>query len=176
MSEITKEQLLRTGLRLLDSKGRSALKISTICADLDLTKGSFYHWFKSKQAFDLSLLAYWQQLFTSGFITDANEGENAQQKLARLINKCIDSARDNSRLEIEINMWAQQDETIGEFVKQVYEQRFAYLLALTQDIYQDPDEAQRHSHIIYSLIIGVDLFYKPLSKAQMTAIFHEYLM
>lgn len=175
-SEITKEQLLRAGLRLLDSTGRSSLKISTICSSLKLTKGSFYHWFDSKQQFDLSLLSYWRQLYTSGFIDDANEGENARQKLDRLINNCIDSAKDNSRLEIEINMWAKQDAQIGQFVEQVYEQRFAYLLALMQDIYPDQDEAKRHAHIVYSLIIGVDLFYKTLSKPQMAAVFRQYLL
>lgn len=175
-TEITKEQWLRTGLRLLDSTGRSSLKISTICSSLNLTKGAFYHWFKSKQQFDLSLLSYWHQLYTRGFIADANEGENARQKLDRLINNCINSARDNSRLEIEINMWAKQDKDIGQFVEQVYEQRFAYLLTLMQDIYPDPNEAKRHAHIVYSLIIGVDLFHKTLSKTQMTSVFREYLL
>lgn len=176
MTEITKEQLLKTGLKLLDSSGRGSLKISTICSTLKLTKGAFYHWFKSKKEFDLNLLAYWRELFTREFILNANVGENAKEKLSRLINNCINSSKVNSRLEVEINMWGHQDPDIREVVEQVYDERFHYLLALLEDIYPSKEEAKRHALIIYSLIIGVDLFYKKMSKQEMQLVFKAYLI
>ena len=175
MTEVTKEQLLKTGLKLLDSTGRGSLKISNLCSSLKLTKGSFYHWFKSKQEFDLNLLTYWRELFTRQFIEDANSGQNSKEKLVRLINNCIENMKVNSRLEIEINMWASQDTIIGEFIEEVYKERFNYLLSLLEDIYQNKEEAKRHALILSSLAIGVDLFYQKLTKQEMDSVFREYL-
>jgi len=175
MTEITKEHLLTTGLRILDTKGRSSLKISQVCSELNLTKGSFYHWFKSKQEYDISLLTFWREVFTIQFIEDANIGESSQDKLNRLIQNCINSMRDESRLELEINIWATQDSEINDFVKDVYDQRFKYLVTLLEDIYNNKDEAKRHSLILYSLIIGSDLFYKKLSKKELRSIFQDYI-
>jgi len=172
---MTKEQLLKMGLNLLDTSGHSSLKISQICTSLNLTKGAFYHWFKSKEEFNLSLLVYWRELFTSKLIEDANRGGSSQDKLVRIIQLCIDSAMEDSRLEIEINMWGHQDMMVGEFVGNVYQERFLYLVNLLEDIYQNKAEAKRHALILYSLISGVDLFYKRLSKDEMTLIFKDYL-
>jgi len=175
MTIITKEQLLKMGLKILDSSGYSSLKISQICSNLSLTKGSFYHWFKSKEEFNLSLLVYWKELFTNQLIENANTGHNSQEKLIKIIKLCIESAMDDSRLEIEINMWGHQDRVVGEFVKSVYKERFHYLLKLLEDIYQSKEQAKRHALILYSLISGVDLFYKKLSKSELELIFKEYL-
>ncbi|NQZ23852.1 MAG: TetR/AcrR family transcriptional regulator [Colwellia sp.] len=175
MTEVTKEQLLKAGLKILDTTGRSSLKISNLCSSLKLTKGSFYHWFKSKKEFDLNLLTYWRELFTRQFIKDANFGQNSKEKLVRLIKICIESIKVNSRLEIEINMWARQDTVIGEFIEEVYKERFNYLLNLFEDIYQNKKEAKRHALILSSLVIGVDLFYQKLTKQEMELIFKEYL-
>jgi len=175
MTVITKEQLLKMGLNLLDTSGHSSLKINHICSSLNLTKGSFYHWFKSKEEFNLSLLEYWRELFTNKLIEDANKGGSSQEKLVRIIKLCIESAMIDSRLEIEINMWGHQDTMVGEFVESVYKERFLYLINLLEDIYQSKEEANRHALIIYALISGVDLFYKKLSKDEMELIFKEYL-
>jgi len=64
---------------------------------------------------------------------------------------------------------------VGEFVKSVYKERFHYLLNLLEDIYQSKEQAKRHALILYSLISGVDLFYKKLSKNELELIFSEYL-
>jgi len=175
VTENTEEQWLNKGLRLLDRSGRSSLKISRLCAELNLTKGSFYHWFKSKQEFDQRLLSYWRELFTSEFIKDANHGGTSKEKLARLIEKCIEGMKDESRLEIEINMWGHQERSIGEFVEKVYKERFQYLIDLLEDIYKNKDEAKRHGHILYSLMIGVELFHENLSRKELKSIFREYL-
>jgi len=176
VAEITKDIWLMEGLRILDSKGRSFLKISTLCTNLDLTKGAFYHWFNSKNDYDLALIAYWRELFTSQFIEEANIGQSSKEKLVRLIEMCIKSMKEESRLEVELNMWAHQDNTIKEYVEGVYKERFQYLTTLLEDIYEAKEEAKRHGLILYSLMIGVDLFYKKLTKKEMELVFKDYLI
>ncbi|PDT89002.1 TetR family transcriptional regulator [Bradyrhizobium sp. Y36] len=49
-------RLLRTGLAILTEKGFSAVGVEEILAAADVPKGSFYHYFASKEAFGLELI------------------------------------------------------------------------------------------------------------------------
>lgn len=49
-------RLLRTGLAILTEKGFSAVGVEEILAAADVPKGSFYHYFGSKEAFGLELI------------------------------------------------------------------------------------------------------------------------
>jgi AcrR family transcriptional regulator len=175
VSEITKETWQKIGLKLLDQEGLGALKISRISAELDVTKGSFYHWFTSKAHFEKSILEYWKQVFTDEFIENADQGTSSKEKLKRLIENCIESLKVESRLEMEINIWAHQAPKMGAFIKEVYATRFDYLIKLLEDIYSDKTEAKRHGLILYSLIIGVELFYQKLDRQELEMVFKDYL-
>lgn len=176
MSDITKERWLSLSLKVLDREGRNGLKISRLCEELGVTKGSFYHWFTSKADLDQAVLHYWQDIFTKELIRSAEVGSTAKEKLSRLVSRCIECSDAESRLEIEINIWAHQDATVGAFVKEVYVQRFSYLILLLEDIYPTKPEAKRHALILYSLIIGVELFYQKLTRDELEAVFSDYLL
>lgn len=49
-------RLLRTGVAILTEKGFSAVGVDEILACADVPKGSFYHYFGSKEAFGLELI------------------------------------------------------------------------------------------------------------------------
>lgn len=49
-------RLLRTGVAILTEKGFSAVGVDEILASADVPKGSFYHYFGSKEAFGLALI------------------------------------------------------------------------------------------------------------------------
>ena len=167
---------LKMGIKTLDTEGWRALKIKTIGDRLGVTKGSFYHWFNSKKDYELKVLEYWKQRYTQGFITEAETGRNAREKLSLLGHQCIDGCIEGNRLEFEINAWSTQDEEIKAFVTSVYEQRHAYLTHLLKDIYSDPTEIKRHSLILYALVVGIDLFYRQLTREELNLIFRDYLI
>ncbi len=167
---------LKIGIKTLDVEGWQGLKINELCQRLKVTKGSFYHWFKSKSDFDLQVLAYWKLRFTQEFIELAETGHNSKEKLSILCEQCIDGALQGSRLEFEINAWSFQNDEVKEYVTSVYEQRHQYLLKLLSDIYRDETEVKRHGLILYCLVIGVDLFYRELSKQELKLIFSDYLI
>ncbi|MFT6633788.1 MAG: AcrR family transcriptional regulator [Bacteriovoracaceae bacterium] len=175
MAEIKKEVWLKMGLKVLDKGGLNELKVSNLCNELSVTKGSFYHWFKSKSDFDMALLAYWRELFTENFIQSAEVGTNSNDKLSRLVNNCIEGLQSGSRLELEINIWAHKDLLVKNFVNEVYINRFNYLVKLLEDIHSNKNEAKRHALTLYSLTIGADLFYKKLTRKELEMIFQNYL-
>ena len=175
MIQIQKEKWLKTGLMALDKSGADQIKISTLCSQLQVTKGAFYHWFNSKKDFDFAMLEYWRNTFTKQFIELSESGSSSKEKLTLLVRKCIDGLSKGSHLEIEINMWSKQNPEVGEFVLSVYQQRFDYLMSLLNDIYHSKNEAKRHGLILYCLLIGCDLFFRAISKAEAELIFQEYL-
>ena len=54
----TREALLSAGKTLILSKGYTATSIDQICAEVGITKGAFYYFFKNKESFAEELLAY----------------------------------------------------------------------------------------------------------------------
>jgi len=175
LAQLQKEEWLRAGLKALDQNGADHVKIIKLCEQLNVTKGAFYHWFTSKKDFDFALLQFWQNAFTQQFIELSNSGGNAKDKLALLVRQCIEGLHKESRLEIEINMWAKQNKDVGEFVFAVYQQRFDYLMELLNSIYTSAEEAKRHGLLLYCLLIGCDLFFRKISEKEANLLFREYL-
>jgi len=97
---------LKLGINTIDQYGLAELKINELCQKLNVTKGSFYHWFKSKNDFEMQLLEFWKQRFTSTFIENAEAGNTDCEKLSLLGRQCIDGAINGNRLEFEINAWS----------------------------------------------------------------------
>jgi len=59
----TRELLLRTGLEILTEKGFSATGIDEILRRAGVPKGSFYHYFDSKEAYGLALIERYGEFF-----------------------------------------------------------------------------------------------------------------
>lgn len=55
----SKTKLLEAALRVIRAKGYTATRIEDICAAAGLTKGSFFHHFKSKEELALAAADYW---------------------------------------------------------------------------------------------------------------------
>lgn len=59
----TRNLLLRSGLQVLTEKGFSATGIEEILARVGVPKGSFYHYFGSKEAFGLELIESYAEFY-----------------------------------------------------------------------------------------------------------------
>lgn len=167
---------LKLGINTIDQFGLKELKINVLCEKLKVTKGSFYHWFKSKNDYEMQLLNFWKQLFTHGFIENAEVGRTDKEKLSLLGRQCIDGAINGNRLEFEINAWSFNDEKVKKFVYSVYKTRYEYLEKLLKGIYTDKSQIKKHALILYSLVVGVDFFYRELTLEELELIFSDYLM
>ncbi|MDO8346285.1 MAG: TetR/AcrR family transcriptional regulator [Rugosibacter sp.] len=74
-SNIPRETLLRMGVEVLTEKGFSATGIDEILRKAKVPKGSFYHYFDSKEAFGIALIDSYASYFArkmSGFLLDTS--------------------------------------------------------------------------------------------------------
>jgi TetR/AcrR family transcriptional repressor of nem operon len=79
----SKTKLLGAALSMIRAKGYAATTVDDICHTAGLTKGSFFHHFKSKDDLALSAAAYWGEL-TEGFFAAAAY-HNSPDPLERLL-------------------------------------------------------------------------------------------
>lgn len=70
-------RLLRTGVALLTEKGFSAVGVDEILAAADAPKGSFYHYFGSKEAFGLELIDAYAAYFVRKLDRWFDDGKRA---------------------------------------------------------------------------------------------------
>jgi TetR/AcrR family transcriptional repressor of nem operon len=64
----SKTRLLEATLKVVREKGYYATRIEDICAEAELTKGSFFHHFKNKEDLALAAAAHWDAHTTGYFV------------------------------------------------------------------------------------------------------------
>jgi TetR/AcrR family transcriptional repressor of nem operon len=72
----SKTKLLDAALQVIRAKGYAATTVEDICSQAGVTKGSFFHHFKSKDDLALSATAHWEAL-TEGFFAAAAYHESS---------------------------------------------------------------------------------------------------
>jgi TetR/AcrR family transcriptional repressor of nem operon len=79
----SKTKFLNAALQVIRAKGYSATTVDDICHAAGMTKGSFFHHFKSKDDLALGAVAYWDAMTTNFFASAPYH--NATDPLARLL-------------------------------------------------------------------------------------------
>lgn len=80
----SKTKLLDAALKVVRTKGYNATRIEDICAEAGLTKGSFFHHFKSKDELALAAMAHYDSLSEALFASAPYH--DAADPLSRLIS------------------------------------------------------------------------------------------
>jgi TetR/AcrR family transcriptional repressor of nem operon len=79
----SKAKLLDATLKVVREKGYSATRVEDVCAAAGVTKGSFFHHFKSKDDLALAAVAHWDAYTTAVFASAPYH--RAKDPLARLL-------------------------------------------------------------------------------------------
>ena len=93
----TRELLMRAGLEVLTEKGFSSTGIEEILGRVSVPKGSFYHYFESKEAYGLDLIERYGQFFARKL--DRHLRNPALSPLSRLRAFVVDATDGMARYE-----------------------------------------------------------------------------
>jgi TetR/AcrR family transcriptional repressor of nem operon len=69
----SRSRLLNAALKVVRSKGYTATRVEDLCAEAGVTKGSFFHHFKSKDDLVLAAVAHWDEV--TGSLFEAARGK-----------------------------------------------------------------------------------------------------
>ncbi len=132
-SEETKTRILEAAIKLFSSRGYNKASVDDICQEAGISKGAFYHHFKSKQALFLALLDGWLQ-----FVDNAIEATKDQtvpetfMLLTQAFPYVFGTAGDNLPMFLEFWLQASRDKKIWEAGIAPYRRYHRYFTSLIQ--------------------------------------------
>ncbi|MCG7561561.1 TetR/AcrR family transcriptional regulator [Pseudoalteromonas sp. McH1-42] len=151
---------LAFALKTLISSGPDALTIDRLCARKKVTKGSFYHHFKNRQAFVDALMTYWYEQATTRLIAIADTQPCPLTRLERL-DEAI--AATDIEAELHIRAWALKDASIQHHLSTIDTQRQHYLKTCYLELGLDQTRAEHLATTSYASFLGLQQLYPRLS-------------
>jgi AcrR family transcriptional regulator len=159
-SEETRSHILEASVKLFSVNGYNKASVDDICEQAGVSKGAFYHHFKTKQDVFLALLDGWLQTIDQA-IEAANDKPVPEifEQIAGAFPYIFESAGDNLPMFLEFWLQASRDETIWEASISPYRRYHKHFVSLIKkgiaegslaDV--DPDLAAR---LIVSAAMGL---------------------
>lgn len=172
---VNKKEWIDAALQTLCTEGYIGLSAERLARKLGVTRGSFYHHFRSMDEFHDAILQEWQTVHTD---TVLNQNTMAQPiaELTRLIEHTLNISM---ALENGINAWAGANTRVYDFVACVEKRRLARLIELYQAICGDEDKGARLAKIGYYGLLGAAHAVPRLSQQELRILLtevHELMM
>ncbi|MCO7187952.1 MULTISPECIES: TetR/AcrR family transcriptional regulator [unclassified Pseudoalteromonas] len=155
-----KQSWLAFALKTLIRSGPDALTIDRLCSRKKVTKGSFYHHFKNRQAFIDALMTYWYEQATARLIAIADTQPCPKTRLERL-DEAI--AVTDIEAEMHIRAWALKDTSIQHHLCTIDAQRQHYLKTCYLELGLDSTQAEQLATTSYASFLGLQQLYPRLS-------------
>lgn len=161
---MTKKDWLDKSLTLISKSGINELKIDILCKKFKLTKGSFYHHFKSQKNFVQELLEYWYNKYTHEIIDEIKKHEDEPLKQIELLNNIIYSK--NLDVEIEFRAWGFRNKDVLEYIEKIDKERINTILNIQTKLFPNNTRefSENISLYIYSQFIGSLFIYPKITK------------
>lgn len=168
----TRRDWLDAGLGLLGAEGAAALTIERLTTLLALTKGSFYHHFKSFDAYKTLLLEAFEKRETLAVIALTERQGDARQKLRFLLDLIVTGPYD---VDVAVRAWAMQDDQARTVVARVDAARIEYVRTLCEPLAPTPAQAQTMAQLAYAILVGGALIQPPYPPATLRRLYDEFL-
>jgi AcrR family transcriptional regulator len=175
MVQKTKRDWWLAGITLLAAKGSQGLTIDALCQKMGVTKGSFYHHFKSYENYIKSLLDFYETEGTFDIIDQLKDLPTPMEKLKGLIDMVVKASTDYLEYpEKSIRAWSNYDESVKEVVARVDKRRLDYLIHLCEDILSDKEKGLVMGRLAYAILIGSEHMEPNIHGIELQALFDAY--
>lgn len=170
MARLTRRDWLITGIQLLAEQGVPALTIENLTNRLTVTKGSFYHHFKSFADYKTALLELYEQEGTLNVIELTEHQPSAAAKIDTLIDVVCGS---EPILEIVLRAWALQDDEVRQVQARIDVRRITYLQEVYFALTGDETQALIRARLAYTIVVGSAQLQPPLPPAALRQLLNE---
>lgn len=142
-----KQALLDTGL--------DAVKIQPLASQLNISRTSFYWFFKDRNALLDALLEDWEAKNTGAFIVASEAyAETVTEAVLNLIGVFLNADVFDPRLDFAIRGWAHQSDDVMKRVNAADEKRLAAIQSLFERFGYAPEDADTRARTVYLTQIG----------------------
>lgn len=151
----SREVWLDAAYEVLVESGVDAVKILPLAKRLKLSRTSFYWFFKDRQQLLAGLLQRWDESTTGHLVTAMQDfAATETEAMLNVISTFLSEAGFNSRLELAVRAWAQQDGDVLERVREADTRRLDGLAAMLRHWGHDADDADVRARTIYLVQVG----------------------
>ena len=172
---VAKADWLAGGMEMLGKRGPGAIRIDAMCAQLGVTKGSFYWHFTDRQAFLGGLLDYWEYKATQAIIDRVEASGGApRSRILWLLREGLSGQFDFSA-ELAIRHWARNDGLAAAAVKRVDARRIEFLEGILEEMGFAPEAATTKAIFLYSLNLSQGTIVRREAKAKRLERLHEFV-
>lgn len=108
-TKVTKEDWLNAALETLISDGIEQVKILTLADRLDVSRSSFYWYFKGRKDLLDALLRHWLDTNTKAIVTHANQpATTIHEAVCNIFAAFLDPAQFDTKLDFAIRDWGRR--------------------------------------------------------------------
>ncbi|WP_163798115.1 TetR/AcrR family transcriptional regulator [Mycolicibacterium sediminis] len=151
---VTRADWAAAALVALRAGGPSAVRVEAIARTLGVSKGSFYWHFADRRELLETAIAAWEAESTEAIIAESERGEDAADKLRRLVSR-VTRSFDGDVAPGELMLYLEAErEGVRESVERVVDRRLDYVAALLVELGHDEAEAQRRAALAITVVVG----------------------
>jgi len=154
-SPLGRKAWLDAGRQALIEEGTAGVEINKLARRLEVTRGGFYWFFKSRQQLLNELLRYWVD--TSTFLFERivhGHGNDGMREYLALIALWVDEKEYDPRWDAAVRDWARTSKTVLKAVRAVDEKRIAVLEQIFVHIGYRGTDAHVRARVTYYHQVG----------------------
>lgn len=155
-----KQDWFETAARVLVEQGPGRLRVDALCQAAGMTKGSFYHHFRSLEDFTEAFLGYLDRRGAQQPLAELARVETPRARLQALVETV---AAEDLALEAAIRRWAVTERAVAEHVARVDTARGELVSRLYQGLLPaDPQQARDLTRLAQAFYLGAVLLDPPV--------------
>lgn len=170
MAALTREQYFDAALDVIAREGVGALTINALCRRLDVTIGSFYHHFKSSQAFLQAFFTWWEVEHAFRMVDEARLEPDPAARLARL--KKLAAGLPHGA-EAAIRTWSTSHPDAAAAQSRVDSARIQVVLDTLRQLGLPPGRARTLAVMAVGVLVGTQELGQAEDPALMRKVFDE---
>ncbi|UUZ81834.1 TetR/AcrR family transcriptional regulator [Paenibacillus sp. P26] len=144
----TREDWVKAGLQRLAEAGIHEVRVEPLARALQISKGSFYHYFKDRKELLDAMIDYWESDATTRILRELEKEHFTLEQLFEL------TIHQNKSMEAAVYEWARQDPAVASRLEAIEEQRMNGISLLYQRKGLPPSEAKDRARLVYFTYVG----------------------
>lgn len=155
--KVTRQDWMNAALAVLKQGGVEAVKVADLAMRMNVSRSSFYWYFKNRTDLLDALLQHWQDTNTAAMVAQANAPADTITEACCNVFHCnIDMSLFDNRLDFAVRDWARRSEPVNKVLKAGDDARLAALTKMFARFGYPTVEATARARVIYYMQLGYD--------------------
>ncbi len=129
----TREHIVAIGADLIWRGGYSRTSVDDIIRSADVSKGTFYHHFSSKEVLGLAVVDTWTEYFGAHISANLSDDNSAEENLHAILDAMVSAQEENGYLGCPLGRLALEMGDVSETLRRRLQQGFDGLSGLFSD-------------------------------------------